>query len=353
MINNNNNSVAASDSNLTRRLALRQLDNYIIDPIFPNGSIHVISGPPDIGKSTWSLQFLYQWEKGNPVFGNCKSNPCEWAYIAIDRSLRDTDRTLRRLGMGDWNIPAWSIEEIIPRNSFKQIDQEPSIFHIANDPRFKNCKLFFIEGLQGLLPNTGRGQSMNKAQMMWVIKTRDEIVNRGITIIAVNHTPKASDASHDRENMLGSQGLIGGLGTVITFNLPPTVDGKDQGMKGQRQTTNRLVTVMMKNHPTMYLTYSRANNGAFELDASQTVTPDTPISQQTEVHVTQSDNMRIFDSHLRGFEGQQELLTKQIMAWARDAGIDPAEGIAWANQRIADGKLVREGRGGYRRTSVQ
>lgn len=337
--------------NIARRLALRTSDRFIIDPIFPNGGLHVITGPPDVGKTTWLLQLLYDWELGKAVMGGFKSNPCKWVYIALDRSLRDTDRTLRRLGLDHWNMPAYSIEEVIPRNNLKKIDLEPNIFQIL--AKFPDADLYVIEGLQGLMPNTGRGQSLNKAQMLWVIQVRDQILNPGKTIIAVNHTPKSSDASHDRENMLGSQGLIGGLGTVIKFALPPDALGKERGMLGKDQTTSRLVSCMPKNTPPLYLTYSRGINGSFELDGTSTISPITPGETVSEVYVTPGDMSQILDMHLRAYEGQQELKLAQVLNWAKDAGINPEHARGWLVTQVGDGRLVREGQGNYRRTSIQ
>lgn len=340
-------------THIDRRLSLRPSDSYIIDPIFPNAAMHVISGPPDIGKTTWLYQILYDWERGKAVLGGCKSNPCDWVYVALDRSLRDADRTLRRLGMDSWNMPAYAIEEVIDRNASKKIDIEPSIFRIVD--KFPKCELFVIEGLQMLLPNVGRGQSLNKAQGMWVIKLRDEILNKGITIIAVNHTPKSSDAAHDRENMLGSQGLIGGLGTTITFGLPADSSGKAQGMLGPSQTDQRLVTVMPKNTPRLYLTYSRGINGSFDLDSTSTTAsdPDTSPNKLVEIYETMGDATRIFDAHLLAYEGQDELRASQVVKWAKDANIHPDKAKIWISLQVTSGRLVREGGGNLRRTSIQ
>lgn len=340
-------------THIERRLSLRPSDSFIIDPILPNAAMHVISGPPDIGKTTWLLQLLYDWEHGKIVLGGCKSNPCEWVYVSLDRSLRDTDRTLRRLELDNWDMPAFAIEEVIERNANKKIDLEPSIFQIVK--RFPDAKLIVLEGLQMLMPNMGRGQSMNKAQGMWVIRVRDEILNAGKTIIAVNHTPKGGGAAHDRENMLGAQGLIGGLGTSMIFGLPPDDSGKEQGMLGPNQTDMRLLTVLPKNSPKLYLSYTFGKNGRLELDSSITTKsePDKPDIKQLEVFDTISDIRRILDMHLLAFEGQSEIAVKQVLIWARDAGIAVEHANSWLSGQVRDGRLVREGRGNYRRTSVQ
>jgi len=336
-------------NHIDRRLLLRPSDSYIIDPIFPNAALHVINGPPDIGKSTWLFQLLYDWEHGKVVLGGCKSHPCEWVYVSLDRSLRDTDRTMRRMGIDNWNMPAYAIEEVIERNGQKKIDMEPSIFGIVK--RFPDCQLYVIEGLQMLMPNVGRGQSLNKAQGMWIVRLRDEILNQGKTIIAVNHKPKGNMASHDREDMMGSQGLIGGLGTTVNFGLPPDEHGKEQGMLGQRQSNQRLISIMPKNSPKIYLTCTVGINGRIELDGVSSSDPSTQ-EKHTEVIETASDSLRILGAHLIAYEGLTELTIGQIRKWGTDAGISRSHVDEWVRLQVADGKLVREGGGSFRRTSI-
>ena len=341
-------------AHIDRRIALRPSDSYIIDPIFPNASLHVINGPPDIGKSTWLFDLLYNWEQGKAVLGGHKSIPCEWVYVSFDRGLRDTDRTLRRIGLDHWNMPAWAIEDIIDKNAQGKIDLEPNIFAVVK--KFPRCKLFVIEGLQMLMPNVARGQSLNKAQALWVVRLRHEVLNAGITILAVNHMPKGNMASHDREAGMGSQGLIGGLGTTVNFGLPPDEHGKEQGMLGQNQSNQRLVSIMPKNSPKLYLTYTVGEHGKLELEASRQAEFNAAANRIVttgEVFDTPSDNFRILTGHLAAYEGQDEIAMSQVQRWAADAGIPPEQARAWAGKMVEEGKLVREGAGRLRRTSLQ
>jgi hypothetical protein len=130
------------------------------------------------------------------------------------------------------------MEEIVPRTSKGLIEVEPQIKHIVD--KFPDCGLYVVEGLQGFLPNTARGQSENKAEQLWALRLRDEILNKGKTILATTHSPKAIEGyKHNRENMLGSQALIGAAGTIVHFALPETGAKRDLV-----QTTDRVVTVM-------------------------------------------------------------------------------------------------------------
>jgi hypothetical protein len=94
------------------------------------------------------------------------------------------------LDFGHWDIPAYAIEQIIRGTFIRRLISSPASLQSSSS---SGRKLFVIEGLQMLLPNPGRGQSFNKAQGIWVLRVRDEILNEGKTIIAVTHSPKIID----------------------------------------------------------------------------------------------------------------------------------------------------------------
>lgn len=337
------------ENRLAVRQALRKSESYLVENVLPNGAIHIITGPPDIGKTTWFFQFMWDFTHGRQVFGGLKTFPCKWVYISIDRGLRDTDRTMRRLGYGDWDAPVYAMEDILPKSTLGVIDVEPTIEQIID--HFPDVDAFFIEGLQSLMPNTGRGQSQNKAEQLWCLRTRYTCLNLGKTIIAVTHTPKSGEYNNDREAMLGSQALIGGAGTVIKFQLPPDLNGVTKGMKGVNQTNERLVTLLPKNAPAMYLRYGRGPNGSFELD-SYTHTPPDTTTQETEILTTPTDQLRVMDSHLLAYEGQAELSLKQMKVWGREQGLSEGRLMKWIEGNEKAGRILREGAGRYRRSAT-
>src|ERR1700761_328678 len=120
---------------------------YIVDPLFPSGSVHLIAGPSGIGKTTWLLQQLHAWSRGEDVLGY-SSHPCEWVYVSCDRALNELDATMRRLELGTWHAPVYSIEEVAQKGPTGALD-DPSVFEI--EKRFPDAKLIVLEGLQSLL----------------------------------------------------------------------------------------------------------------------------------------------------------------------------------------------------------
>ena len=332
------------------RRQIRQHERYLIDTILPNGAFHIISGPSGIGKTTWWFQTSHDWEQGKSVLGFA-SHPCSWVYISLDRALQETDRTLRRIGLESWNIPCYNMAELIPRNGFGKIELEPHLDMIVE--RFPDVELYVIEGLQGLTPNTGRGQSQNKAELLFCMKMQDLILNKGKTVIAFTHSPKNSEYIHDRENMLGSQALIGAASTIINFDVPPDANGKRRGMAGQQQAHNRLVTVMGRDFPNIYLDYDRTLNGGFELSSKRT-TPSESNSEESGVELfeTHADKLLMLDLRLNSIPGNAPISRRDLNEWGRAVGLSTSSVDEWVKQNGEFGRILKEGAGKYRKSGT-
>ena len=110
-----------SPSRLQYRRELMKTDDYLIEDILWKGTLNLIGGPSGVGKTTWLLPLLKDWSEGLPVLNGKASKPCPWVYVSSDRGLRETNRTLARLGLSDWDIPCWVVEEIMPVDSIDML----------------------------------------------------------------------------------------------------------------------------------------------------------------------------------------------------------------------------------------
>ena len=349
-------------SRLALRQSLTETDSYLADPIFPTHAMHVMTGPPDMGKTTLLFQQLHDYDHGREMLGGFPVRRVPWAYVALDRGMRDINRTMHRLGLRDWDAPVFGHEDVAPRNASGRIDAEPDL--IATIKRMMDAQpkleFFVFEGLQGYLPNQGRGQSLNKAHAMWMMQVRDLLLNRGITILAVTHTPKSSDAVNDRENMLGSQGLIGALGTVVKFDLPPTSD-RARGVNGATDNGDRLITYMPKNSPRIYLHTTRGDRGEYILvsrqDKDNIAQPNpsntNPNSAVVPIDIFQSMNDAALplEHEFSKTPAQAELTLKVIKLWAQDHGLGENVVKRWVDSAVDRGALLREGAGKFRKSA--
>jgi hypothetical protein len=327
---------------------------YLVDTVFPYGGLHILGGPSSAGKTTLLMQTAHAIDHAQPVFGSFASHPCEWVYVSGDRSLAETNATLNRLGYSDWDIPCYAMEDLALRDSGGLIDQEPSIIHIAE--RFPDAELLMIEGLQGFLPNTQRGQSQNKAEQIWVMRIRDQILNPskkfpfGRIIIATTHTAKSKQAvggMDKRNTFLGSAALIGACSTCISFDIP--LQQQQPGSKPvvYNDPGERLVTIMGRDFRDIELNYSRDKNGAFVLETSRT-------GNVVEAHTTPNDQEMLLDFSLMAHPHDVEIRTYDLKLWAMKSGIaDPHFLYKWLRGKIENGVVQQIMRGRYKRIRAQ
>lgn len=262
----------AIDETTKRREGYQATEKWLVDPIFPSGAMHLIGGPSGSGKTTWLLQQLHEWDQGLPLFGRYKSNPVPWVYIGCDRSLRETDKTLQRLGYHDWKFEAYALEDLLTHvkdAGMLKVKESPSINqHIL--AKFPDIELFVIEGLQALMPDMERGRSQNKAELLWALSLRLNLEPVNKTIIATTHSPKVTQAGgvaqDARSKFLGSQGFIGTCSTMVGFE-------KDENRPQQRK-----VKIMGRNFPDIDQIYSLDERGKFVLESEGEVgEKQTPV----------------------------------------------------------------------------
>lgn len=245
------------DEITARRKQLEESQEWIVDRIFPSGAMHLIGGPSGVGKTTWLFQMLYEWEQGLQLFGEYKSNPCPWVYISADRSIREMQQTLARIGYGDWQFEAYALEELIYIPSRKCCEPPDFTKHVLD--KFPYAKLIVMEGLQAIMPDHSKNRSQNKQELLWALEQRLVLSSNNRTVIATTHNPKVGAntmQTDERSKFLGSQGFIGSCSTMI-------------GIEKGKSPESRLVTVMGRNFQDMHLTYSCSNdtNGRFVLES--------------------------------------------------------------------------------------
>lgn len=272
----------AIDETTRRREGYQANERWLVDPIFPAGAMHLIGGPSGSGKTTWLLQQLWEWDQGLPLFGKYKSTPVPWVYIGCDRSLRETDKTLQRLGYHDWKFEAYALEDLLPHTKdagMLKVKDSPNINqHIL--AKFPNIELFVIEGLQAVMPDMEKGRSQNKTELLWALSLRLNIEPINKTIIATTHSPKVAAAGgvaqDARSKFLGSQGFIGTCSTMVGFE-------KDENRPQQRR-----VKIMGRNFADIDQTYSLDERGKFVLESEGKEVVETEEDRDTQMLVCAS-----------------------------------------------------------------
>lgn len=250
---------ATIDAISDRRVELRQSQEWIVDQIFPAGAMHLIGGPSGVGKTTWLFQMLYEWEQSLPLFGEYASHPVPWVYISCDRSIREMEQTLLRMGLQDWRFECYALEELIYNKAAARCDPPEFARHVLD--KFKFAKLVVIEGLQAVMPDHSKARSQNKQELLWALEQRLVLARDNRTVIATTHSPKetagiaASVSRDDRSKFLGTQGFIGSCSTMISLEKKPDT-----------LQDARIVHVMGRNFKDIQLHYSMDRDGRFVLE---------------------------------------------------------------------------------------
>lgn len=310
------------------RLALAKKEKFIVDTIFPAGELHLIGGASGAGKTTWLLQWLKDWSEGKDVFG-FKSYPCAYVYIMFDRGLMSTHRTMERLKMAEWNLPAYPIEDVVMKDNY-------TIEKIME--RFPQAELYIIEGFQGLLPDTGRGVSQNKAEMKWVIELRRKVLSKGKTVIGITHNPKMKTGeSYEsaRSNFLGSNSLIGCTSTLVSFEVPAHTQPVEGGAKRKPiETDEREVVIRGRDFKNIHQLWTRDDRGRFK-----------PMEEQEgEVNM---ETWLMYRSDLQ-YTGTQDFINH-----AKKLGMSARWAEEWIADRMEDGTITRVSKGKYMKRKPQ
>ena len=314
-----------------RRKELLRTQEWIVDKIFPAGAMHLIGGPSGVGKTTWLMQLLYDWEQGKKIFGKYQSNPCPWVMVNSDRGMRETTQTLERLGLGDWEFETYALEDLIYDQKTSKCKSPDFTLDILN--KFPHAKLIVVEGIQAVMPDMSKTRSQNKNELIWALEQRRILTDGNRTVIATTHNPKVTNngapSNDERSKFLGSQGFIGSCSTMIGFEKGsnPLVD-------------SRLVTVMGRNFKDFKANYSVGKeNGEFILESfgdEIVQTDDDKDLALTLWALAQKEPFSVQDARAEVMRNALDMSESTIQRWLRKQAEAPDGRL----EKLKDGKRM-------------
>lgn len=192
----------------------------IIETIFPGRRVHLIGGASGAGKTTWLMQILETWRKGEPVYGHA-SHPCPFVYLSYDRDDDDFIDTCERL----------------------KIDPETYNFHSPHGAALETPLLDYLTALQTRNPSTRlyiiEGIAMqtpagkiNDQRVVgsWLRRLQEFCKKYDVTIIGVLHSAKTKERDRYREPRakIAGCGAWAGYSSTVVIIEEKEADGESE-----------------------------------------------------------------------------------------------------------------------------
>ena len=191
-------------------LSKRVRPQPVIDIIFPGNRVHLIAGASGSGKTTWLMQLIEIWRKGDPVYGFA-SHPVPFVYLSYDRDIDDFEDTCERL-----KIEPSTYHFISPEGADMAVPLVNMMTRIQT--AHPETRLYIVEGLASQTPDG----KINDQKIVgrWLREIQAFCKRYGVTVIGVVHTAKTKERDRYREpraKIAGCAAWGGYSSTVITL----------------------------------------------------------------------------------------------------------------------------------------
>jgi hypothetical protein len=295
-------------------------------PIWPEGETHILSGVSGVGKSTVWIPLLKDWSEGKDVMG-FKSNPLPFVYIMCDGSDTSLQHRLERLGLEDWDIPAYSVEMIAKKFSIDlddlSLEMLPEIF--------KWARVFVIESISFFYKSRSSSQTKDYVDTLRLAaKIRKEFGSKR-TILATSHQAKMIEGkgyANIRDKPHGTVAQAATSGTVMSMEK-----GKGRG--------TRLIHFSPRDYAEFTAEYLMGKKGRLDFQRI------TYTEAETEEEKEDPTAFKLFDRKLTPCAPKSVLERSLITEWGNDLMLSEATIDRWIKEKITKGELKRVSRGMY------
>ena len=296
---------------------------WLVERIWPEGTVHLLSGPSGVGKTSWLLPTIKDWYEGKPIMG-FKSFPKEYVYLMCDRSETDLQRTLNRLQLGDWDIHAYSIESLghDPRCMI-----EPSTLTIERLPNiFPWAKVFIIEAYNWFYKEGGKNGAVGdyRNTLRFWSSVRDAFAQKDLTIIATTHEAKGNEYTKTRDKVYGNVGQVAVAGTIMSMSY------------GEKNDDVRFLNIAPRDAKEFTVEYKFDEKGLLEF-----------VSEGSADEKEDSSSHKLLDGKLRRCLPGDNLPIMTILSWAQELSLTERTVYRWLSSRVEQGKLLKIAKGLY------
>lgn len=204
-----------------------------IETLFPARRVHLIGGSSGSGKTTWLLQMLDNWQKGEKVFGY-EVNPQPFLIISYDRGDEEFRETCARVKLD---------ESRFPRISPSGASASKSLLGLLTDLRVSHpaVRFFVVEGIAIKTPDG----KINDYKVVgeWLNQLRAFCETNDITIVGVVHSPK----THEGEQYVDPRTRITGSGAWGAYSSSIVL--VEKAAPSEPADTTRKLYFLLRNGP--------------------------------------------------------------------------------------------------------
>lgn len=318
------------------RIEKTRKQGFVIDTIWPRAGFHALVGSSGVGKSTWLLQAIHDWEKGLPVLG-FKSYPAPYVYIMCDRAQTELQDSLDRMGLGNWDIKGYSIEQL----SSAPFEVHPDNLDIQDlITIFPWAQVFFIEGYTYWYKNKSSNATKDYTDTLrfWG-NVRNHFAEKGKTIIGTGHQPKnkPEGVTKTRDKIFGSVGQGAVMGTVMVME------------DDARNRKVRNLAIAPRNAREFTVVYDVGAMG--ELIFNRIRDEDEKESKTDEKE--DSGATLQLNKKLQATASDDILPSSTIVGWANEIGVTRKTAQRWVTAQLESGYLTKLQKGLFKKGKLQ
>lgn len=226
----------------------------IVETIFPGQRLHLIGGASGAGKTTWMMQFLESWRRGEPIYGN-KSNPSEFIFLSYDRAEDDFEETCERM-----KIDPATYNFVAPKKSDFRMEFLNMLGKLSKaNPA---ARLLVVEGLSVKTP---MGKINDPCVVgPWLREIGDACKEYELTILGSLHTAKTKEKDGyraPRAKLSGCAAWAGFASTVIVL--------EEQG--ADTENSRRTLFILPRNAPKQVKTLDFKDGRMYEIVKTRSV----------------------------------------------------------------------------------
>lgn len=293
---------------------MRNFDDHVIPDIMPACELHLMAGASGSGKTTLAFQLMQTMQEGGEWLGKAIL-PQKSVYIACDRSMDCTKRTMARVGIPFDMVPIYGLADspsVLDINSYM-------VKVLAEHP---DTKVIWIDGLASRVP----GGKLNDYDTIsrFLLRLTLFAKTHGITLIGLVHATKVKEGEKFkdiRQRILGSAAWASYAETIIVVEAGDPENPEDD---------QRIVLVCVRNGKGIKQTYRFDTGGRLVECAS--------AQEQIQEFV--------LDSRIP--EIGTVFTTKDAIQWHAECGQSDATAERWLKAHVVKQTFERVGRGQYK-----